>query len=368
MTEQGLQRPAETVKSLLQQANYKGRFEEVLGRRAPQFMASISVASNSRALANAEPKSVIAAAFIAATLDLPIDKNLGFAHIVPYGGVAQFQMGYKGYIQLALRTGKYEAMNDFAVNKEAFVSFNPMTGDLKLDPEKLDEDSPNIVGYAFYFRLVGGFEKMTYWPKSKVESHAKRYSQAYRSGKQDSPWFTQFNAMALKTIISNTLRKYGILSVELQQALVNDQASRSDIDGEPVYLDGEEAKPAEGVTVSAPKIGATTGAPAEEAPKRKRRTKAEMEAARAAAQQPPQDGTQQPGEELPPDVPATDPAPDADRAKLLEGCANWERSKPITFGKVLKKEFGLEKNGDYTTLTNEQLSSLLSLMRASMNS
>jgi len=177
----------------------------------------------------------------AAAMDLSIDPNLGFAHIVPYnsrdGKTAQFQMGYKGFIQLGLRTGQYGAMNDFAVNKEAFVSFNPVTGDLVLDSDKLDE-SGDIVGYGFYFRLVNGFEKTVYWPKEKIENHAKRFSKSYAKGY--GPWTEMFDAMARKTVIKLTLGKYGILSTEMQMAVTRDQAVISD-DGENemVYADNE---------------------------------------------------------------------------------------------------------------------------------
>jgi recombination protein RecT len=228
-----------SVKSLLAQPVYKKRFEEVLGSKSGGFIASIVQASRSSQLTRCEPVSVIAAAFTAATLDLPIDKNLGFAHIVPYAGKAQFQMGYKGYIQLALRTGQYAAMNDFIVNQEAFKSYDPITGELDIDREKLDEFSVNVIGYGFYFKLVSGFSKMVYWPKTKIEKHAARYSQAYRANKKDSPWFTDFNSMALKTIIINTLRKYGILSIQMETAMKYDQSVRTSLnDDEPDYVDG----------------------------------------------------------------------------------------------------------------------------------
>lgn len=229
-----------TVRGLLKQDAYKKSFEEVLGSKAPQFVASISQTAQSTLLMNCDPKTVIGAAYTAACLDLPIDKNLGFAHIVPYAGKAQFQMGYKGYIQLALRSGQYAALNDFKVNKAAFISYDYRSSELKLDQNKLDEYDEDVVGYAFYFKLITGFEKTVYWTKEKIIAHAQRYSQAFRAGRKDSPWFTKFDTMALKTVISNTLRKYGILTVQMQTALKFDQAIRSDItqEVEPIYPDG----------------------------------------------------------------------------------------------------------------------------------
>jgi len=232
-----------TVRGLLQQDKYLAPFKEVLGDKAPQFVASIMQISNSSTLmAKADPRTIIASAYTGACLDLPIDKNLGFAHIVPYGGKAQFQMGYKGYIQLALRSGQYAAMNDFKVNKAAFISYDYRSGELEIDQSKLDEYDDDVAGYAFYFKLVTGFEKTVFWTKEKVEAHATRYSQAYKKKKTDSPWFTQFDMMALKTLISNTLRKYGILTVQMQTALKYDQGVRKDItDDDPDFVDGQGA-------------------------------------------------------------------------------------------------------------------------------
>ena len=141
---------------------------------------------------------------------------------------------------MALRSGQYQTLNDFKVNKDAFISYDYKTGELKLDDSKLDEYDEDIVGYAFYFKLTSGFEKMVYWTKEKVEAHATRYSQAYKAGKKDSPWFLQFDTMALKTLISNTLRKYGILSIQMQTAIKFDQSVRSDMseDVTPEYVDG----------------------------------------------------------------------------------------------------------------------------------
>lgn len=231
-----------TVRGLLEQDKYFAPFKQVMGDKAPQFVASIMQISNSGLLAKADPRTIIASAYTAACLDLPIEKSLGFAHIVPYAGQAQFQIGFKGLIQLALRSGQYAAMNDFKVNKKAFVSYDARSGELVIDSDKMDEYDEDIAGYAFYFKLIGGFEKTVYWSKAKVEAHATRYSQAYKKGKKDSPWYTQFDAMALKTVIASSLRKYGILSIQMQTALKFDQAVRKDItDDEPNYIDGQAA-------------------------------------------------------------------------------------------------------------------------------
>lgn len=252
------------VRNLLKEDAYKKRFEQVLGERAPQFMASITNLAQEPNLANCEPQSIIASAFVAATLDLPIDKNLGVAWLVPYDvnqningqwkkrKLAQFQIGYRGFVQLAFRTGLYSGMNAVRVNAEALGRMNPRTGEIEtfnsigeqlIDWEKIDE-TKEPVGYAFAWELTSGFSKIVYWSKEKVEDHARRYSKAYqydlKENKQKCPWSTDFDAMAIKTVIKNALSKWGILSVEMQRALKHDQASQITIDTEPIYPDNGE--------------------------------------------------------------------------------------------------------------------------------
>jgi recombinational DNA repair protein RecT len=178
----------------------------------------------------------MAAAMTAAALDLPIDKNLGFAHIVPYCGLATFQMGYKGLIQLGLRSGQYQRMNAVAVNAEAYQGRDEV-GEPIIDWDKVDDTKP-IVGYAFAFKLVNGFVKVAYWRRDMVEAHARKYSQAYKGGRE-TPWKTHFDAMALKTVIANELRKWGILSVQMQTALHRDMTAQRDLDADIIYPDAE---------------------------------------------------------------------------------------------------------------------------------
>jgi recombination protein RecT len=216
--------------------SYKKRFEELLGKKAANFLASVTNASQMDHLKNCEPKSVIASALVAATLDLPIDRNLGFAHLVPYKGVCQFQMGYKGFMQLAFRTGQYKSFNDCIIPEGVFVSYNELTGDLVLNWTKQDHESDKIAGYAVFFRTNQGFEKTVFWSHAKVKAHAKRYSKSF--GNASSPWQTNFDAMALKTVIKFALSKYGILSVEIQGAIIHDQGAQTDIDAKITHPDG----------------------------------------------------------------------------------------------------------------------------------
>lgn len=219
------------VKNILANVNVQERFKEILGKKATGFMASLINISTSK-LKGIEPYSVVSSAMIAATLDLPIDPNLGFAWIVPYGRKAQFQMGYKGFVQLALRTGQYKNINVIEIHKGQLKSYNPLTEELELDFE--NKESNEIIGYAAYFKLINGFEKTIYWSKEKVTMHGKRFSKTFKNG----PWKTDFDAMAKKTLLKNTLSKWGILSIDMQTAIQADQAvvKKGVLDGEDVDI------------------------------------------------------------------------------------------------------------------------------------
>lgn len=224
-------KPQVTVKNILANVNYKNRFEEILGKRAPGFISSIINISNSPGLKDCEPMSVVSAAVVAATLDLPIDPNLGFAYIVPYndknkGKIAQFQMGYKGFIQLAQRSGQYKTINAVELFENEIKKINRLTGEIELEDNP--EPSTKVTGYVAYFRLINGFEKALYMTREQVETHGKKYSQSYKSNKEwvvkSSLWSTDFSSMAIKTVIKLLISKYGPLSIEMQKAVVADQA------------------------------------------------------------------------------------------------------------------------------------------------
>ena len=241
------QAQALSLSALVVQPAVANRLTELLRDRKPQFVSSMLAVARGFAKPCA-PQSVLEAALMAATLDLPINKSLGFAWIVPYAGEAQFQLGYKGYIQLALRTGQYAGMNAKIVNAGALKGFDSI-GDPVIDWDSIDETLP-AVGYVFAWRLVNGFSKICYWPKTKVEAHAKRYSQAYR-GNRETPWKTDFDAMALKTVISNELRRWGIMSIEMTTAFQVDQAVIG-ADGDIKYIDNLGAAPRDAIAIELP--------------------------------------------------------------------------------------------------------------------
>lgn len=200
-----------TVKSLVSSDAIKKRFEQVLDKRAPQFLSSIiNLVNSEKSLQGVDQMSVITSCMVAATLDLPVDKNLGYAWIVPYAGKAQFQMGYKGYIQLALRTGQYRYINAIAIYDGELKKWDRLKEELVVDFDNRQSDQ--IIGYAGYFELMNGFRKTVYWTRQEIEIHKKKFS------KSDFGWNKDYDAMALKTVIRNMLSKWGILSIEMQTA------------------------------------------------------------------------------------------------------------------------------------------------------
>lgn len=222
------------VKELLNSISFKKRFEEILDKRAPQFMASIvNLVNSDTGLQQCQPISVIQSCVMAATMNLPIDKNLGYAWIVPYKNKATFQIGYKGYIQLALRSGQYKAINVIDVHEGELIEWNPLTEEFKIDFKQKTSDA--IIGYAGYFELLNGFRKAVYWSKEDIQGHRRRFSKTKSGG----VWDTDFDAMARKTIIRNMLSKWGILSIDLQMAESLEAKQEDDTAQEPVLVNPE---------------------------------------------------------------------------------------------------------------------------------
>ncbi|MFT5450593.1 MAG: recombination protein RecT [Enterobacterales bacterium] len=254
-----------TIKDFFSKDAVKSKFEEVLGKKSTGFITSVvQVTAQNKMLATADPNSVYMSAMIAATLDLPINPNLGFAWIIPFKesvnidgqwtkkSVAQFQMGYKGFIQLSLRTGQYKSLNAIAIDKGHFVSFNPLTEELVLDFDK--PETGEVIGYCAYFELINGFKKTVYWSKIKVDAHAKKYSQAYKSEKGKTPWkeADQYDGMALKTVLKNMLSKWGIMSVDMQVAVTVDQAVVKDAETLEVSYPDNETEDQDAKEIKAP--------------------------------------------------------------------------------------------------------------------
>lgn len=210
---------ANNLPALLNSEVIKTRFNEILGKNAAGFMSALlNIYQNNRMLQNCDGRSILGAAGLAATLNLSITPSLGQAYIVPFKGQATFQVGVKGLIQLAHRTGKYVILHAGKVREGELRGFNVITGE-PITGEKLSDE---VVGYVAYMRLNNGFEKTLYMTLAEIEEHAKKYSQSY--GKSFSPWTTNFDAMAEKTVLKKLLNTWGILSADMAEAMQADQS------------------------------------------------------------------------------------------------------------------------------------------------
>lgn len=232
------------LQQLLNSTAIKNRFEKILDSSPESFISSIlSIVRSNSKLQDCSPNSVLSAAGIAAALRLPINPSLGFSYIVPYKNQAQFQIGWKGLVQLAVRSGQYRTINSGAVCEGQIKEIDFITGEI-IRGEKVSDE---VVGYVAYFELLTGFKKSLYMTVAEIEEHAKKYSQSYaydlRSGKKTSVWSTNFDRMAKKTVLKLLLSRFGIISIDQQgldliKALQADQAV---ITGEGFrYIDNEQ--------------------------------------------------------------------------------------------------------------------------------
>lgn len=220
-----------TVNQYFSSESVQQKFEKLLGQKAPGFISSVlQTVNNNSLLKNADPATILNAAATAASLDLPINQSLGRAWIVPFKGQAQFQIGYKGFVELAQRSGRYRSINAIEVYENQYKGFNALTE--QIDADFSVDGTGKVVGYAAHFELLNGFTKTVFWSRDKVEQHAKRFSKSFGNG----PWKTDFDAMAKKTVLKYTLSNWGILSIEMQTAQLADQAVIPE-DGKYQYAD-----------------------------------------------------------------------------------------------------------------------------------
>lgn len=204
--------------AMFKQDSVQARFQRMLGKKSAGFISSVlTVVSQNKLLQNADMRTVLSSASIAASLDLPIIPSLGRAWIVPYKGTAQFQIGYLGLVELAQRSGLYETINVVTVYEGEIVKWNKFTEELTYG----EPESDVAIGYCASFTLLNGFRKVVYWTKDAVIKHAQRFSKSYHSS--SSPWQTDFDAMAMKTVLAYMLRHWGPLSIEMQTAMDKDK-------------------------------------------------------------------------------------------------------------------------------------------------
>ena len=219
------------IKNYMTNVETQKRLNDMLGKRASSFSNSIlNVVSGNYALQKCDPASVMSAAMKAATFDLPIDPSLGFAAIVPYGGKAGFQLMYKGVTQLCIRSGKYKTINCGEVYSDELKTHNPITGEVEFNDSSVFKEryseNGKVSGHFASFKLLSGFEKSDYMTHNEAMAHGKKYSKAYQydlnKNKSTSCWSSDPNAMCNKTVLLRLLTKYGIMSIDMQDALISD--------------------------------------------------------------------------------------------------------------------------------------------------
>lgn len=272
------QRGVDLLKNMLNAESVQAQFKNALGKNSGTFVASvIDLYNGDKSLQQCEPKAVVMEALKAAVLHLPINKALGYAFIIPFNnnrkvkytdeqGVERerwekvmeptFQIGYKGLIQLAMRTGQYRTLNADAVYEGELRKVNKLTGEIAFDGERT---SDKVVGYFCYFELLNGFAKTLYMTVEQMAMHAKRFSKGLKkettveslinlaalpvSDSNAVGWMGNFHGMAIKTVIRNLLSKYGYLSVEMQNAIADDYEGETSgstpEDQTPVVMDAE---------------------------------------------------------------------------------------------------------------------------------
>lgn len=241
-----------TLRELFNDPIIKTKVEQLIGKNSATFATSVMQIANSNAmLRTADPSSIFNAACMAATLNLPLQNGLGFAYIVPFKNnkerkvEAQFQIGYKGFIQLAQRSGQFKRLVALPVYKKQLIKKDFING-FEFDWEQEPEKDENPIGYYAYFKLVNDFSAELYMSHDDIVKHAQRYSQTFKKG--FGVWHDNFEAMALKTVMKLLLSKQAPLSVEMQQAVLADQAVVKDVENQEFNY-GDNVQNAEFVTV-----------------------------------------------------------------------------------------------------------------------
>lgn len=242
----------------------KEKIYEVVGKDSQKFMTSIlSAVTNNPTLQECDSMSILNCAFLGEGLKLSPSPQLGQYYMVPFNDkkkgmkVAQFQLGYKGYIQLAIRSGEYKKLNVLAIKEGELIKYDPLNEELEVNLIEDDEirETTSTIGYYAMFELVNGFRKTLYWTKKKMLTHADKYSQAFNKEsyqkilegkipqedmwKYSSFWYKDFDGMAFKTMLRQLISKWGIMSVEMQKAFDNDMATIQD-DGQPYYIENDQ--------------------------------------------------------------------------------------------------------------------------------
>lgn len=256
----------QTFSAFLAQDAMKKKINEMVGgEKGQQFITSIiSAVSTNPQLAECDNSSIVSAALLGQALNLSPSPQLGQYYMVPFNDskrgckVAQFQIGYKGYIQLAIRSGQYKKLNVLAIKEGELKKYDPLNEELEVQLIENEEEreKATTIGYYAMFEYLNGFRKTIYWSKEKMEAHALKYSMGYRAKKGYTFWEKDFDGMAYKTMLRQLISKWGIMSVDLtmQKALESDMAvindngtydyvdNNSDVKDEPIPVETVESE------------------------------------------------------------------------------------------------------------------------------
>lgn len=247
-------RGRQTLSAYLSQDAVKSKINEVIGGKDGQrfISAIVSATTANPALQECTNSSILSAAMLGESLKLSPSPQLGQYYLVPYndknkGKVAQFQLGYKGYIQLAARSGQYKKLNVLGIKEGELIRFDPLNEEIEvrlIEDEETREtrEKAETIGYYAMFEYTNGFKKAMYWSKAKMEAHALKYSQGYRKDKEKgwkyTFWSKDFDGMAYKTMLRQLISKWGIMSIDMQQAMDADMGVIHD-DGTVDYVDNQ---------------------------------------------------------------------------------------------------------------------------------
>lgn len=238
----------QTFSAFLSTDAMKKKINEIVGgEKGQQFItAIISAVSTNPQLAECDHSTILSAALVGQALNLSPSPQLGQYYMVPFNDnkrgckVAQFQIGYKGYIQLAIRSGYYKKLNVLAIKEGELVKYDALNEDIEvklIEDEEEREKAPTI-GYYAMFEYLNGFRKTLYWTKKHMEAHAEKYSMGYKAHKGYTFWEKDFDGMAYKTMLRQLISKWGIMSVDMQKAMESDMAEIKE-DGTYEYVDNE---------------------------------------------------------------------------------------------------------------------------------
>ena len=230
----------------------KNRINQIVGdeNTGKRFISSIiSAVSTNPSLSECDNASIVSGALLGEALKLSPSPQLGNYYLVPFndknrGKVATFQLGYKGYIQLAIRSGQYKKLNVLAIKEGELVKYDPLNEEIEVNliEDETKREKAKTIGYYAMFEYVNGFRKSIYWSKEKMEAHALQYSQGYKAKKGYTFWEKDFDSMAYKTMLRQLISKWGIMSIDMQTAYESDMAVINE-DGTKDYVDNKEDIP-----------------------------------------------------------------------------------------------------------------------------